>query len=85
MAYTSQRIPFDKPEGRTCKQIPFSLEGKTKLSVTRVSDNGRRKNGFHLPENQFPLAGIRLFFKNWILISRKKCPNKRTDRSRQKE
>ena len=26
------------------------------------------KNGFHLPENQFPLAGIRLFFKN--LISR---------------
>ena len=85
MAYTSQRIPFDKPEDRTCKQIPFSLEGKTKLSVTRVSDNGRRKNGFHLPENQFPLAGISLFFKNWILISRKKCPNKRTDRSRQKE
>ena len=24
------------------------------------------KNGFHWPENQFPLAGIRLFFKHWI-------------------
>ena len=35
------------------------------------------KNGFHQPENQFPLAGIRLFFKNWISTSRKKSPNKR--------
>ena len=25
-----------------------------------------KKNGFHWPENQFPLAGIRLFFKHWI-------------------
>ena len=38
------------------------------------------KNGFHWSENQFPLAGIRLFFKN--LISRfpqreKKSLNKR--------
>ena len=24
------------------------------------------KNGFHWSENQFPLARIRLFFKNWI-------------------
>ena len=24
------------------------------------------KKGFHYPENQFPRAGIRLFFENWI-------------------
>ena len=39
------------------------------------------KNGFCKPENQFPPAGIELFFKNWISpmvsISRKKSPNKR--------
>ena len=39
------------------------------------------KNGSHRPENQFPLAEIRLFFKNWISsivsTSRKKSPNKR--------
>ena len=29
------------------------------------------KNGFHQPENQFPLAGIRLLFKNWISTSGK--------------
>ena len=53
----------------------FPLNGKIKLSVTGGSDNGR-KNGFHKPGNQFPLAGIRLFFKNWISTSRKKPPNK---------
>ena len=41
----------------------FPLDGKIKLSVVRVSEN-ERKNGLHLPENQFPLAGVRLFFKN---------------------
>ena len=41
-----------------------------------VSKN-RRKNGFHQPENQFPLAGIRLFFKKYISASRKTSPNKR--------
>ena len=35
------------------------------------------KKWFPLPENQFLLAGIRLFFKNWISTSRKKSPNKR--------
>ena len=39
------------------------------------------KNGFHSLENQFPLAGMSLFLKNWIspMVStrRKKSPNKR--------
>ena len=35
-----------------------------------------KKNGFHRPENQFPLAGIRLIFKNRISTSIKKSPNK---------
>ena len=43
------------------------------------------KNGFNQPENQFPLAGIRLFFKNWISTSRKKMSKqKNTVSSRQK-
>ena len=42
----------------------FPLDGKIKLSVAGVSENGRKKNGVHEPENQFPLEGIRLFFKN---------------------
>ena len=58
----------------------FPVDGKLKLSVAGVSEN-RRKNCFHLPENQFPLAGIRLYFKNWISFmvstSRKKIQNKR--------
>ena len=29
------------------------------------------KNGLLQPENPFPLAGIRLFFLNWISTSRK--------------
>ena len=40
----------------------------------------KEKNGFHRPENQFPLAGIRLFFKNLIsqfLQTEKKYLNKR--------
>ena len=42
--------------------------------------NERKKIGFHWPENQFPLAGIRLFFKNLIsqfLQTEKKYLNKR--------
>ena len=38
------------------------------------------KNGFHWPENQFPLAEIRLFFKNlisWFPQTNKKSLNKR--------
>ena len=39
------------------------------------------KNGFHWPEDQFPLAGIRLFFKNLISwfpqTQNKKSLNKR--------
>ena len=38
------------------------------------------KNGFHQPENQFLLIGIRLFFKNWIFRfpqTEKKTLNKR--------
>ena len=58
----------------------FPLDGKIKLSVAGVSENGR-KNGFNQTENQFTLAGIRIFFKNWIfsMVStrRKKSPNKR--------
>ena len=39
------------------------------------------RNGFYQPESPFSLAGIKLFFKNWIFLmvstSRKKYPNKR--------
>ena len=39
------------------------------------------RNGFYQPESPFSLAGIKLFFKNWISpmvsTSRKKYPNKR--------
>ena len=35
------------------------------------------KKGFHQPENQFPVAGMRILFKNWISSSRKKSPNKK--------
>ena len=49
----------------------FPLGGKIKLLVAGVSENGRKKNGAHEPENQFPLEGIRLFFKNWISTSTK--------------
>ena len=49
----------------------FPLDGKIKLSVAGVSENERKKNGVHEPENQFPLEGIRLFFKNWISTSTK--------------
>ena len=40
----------------------FPLDRKIKLSVAGLSENGK-KNYFHLSENQFPLAGIRLFSK----------------------
>ena len=49
----------------------FSLDGKIKLSVAGVSENGGKKNGVHEPENEFPLEGIRLFFKNWLSTSTK--------------
>ena len=38
------------------------------------------KNGFHKPENQFPLSGIRFIFKNLIslfLQTEKRSLNKR--------
>ena len=57
----------------------FPLDGKIKL-VAGVSQNGRKKNGFHQPENLFPVAGIKLFFKNWISRfpqTKQKSPNKR--------
>ena len=42
----------------------FPLEGKIKLAVAGLSQN--RKKRFPLArKNQFPLAGIRLYFKNW--------------------
>ena len=45
----------------------FPLYGKIKLAVAAgESQNGRKKKGLPQPENQFPLAEIRLFFKNWI-------------------
>ena len=31
-----------------------------------MSHNGRERNGFHYPGNQFPPAGITLFLKDWI-------------------
>ena len=43
----------------------FLLDGKTKQSVAGVPENGQKKNGFHYPENQFPLLGMRL---NYIKI-----------------
>ena len=49
----------------------FPLDGKIKLSVAGVSENGRKKNGVHEPENEFPQEGIRLFFKNWLSTSTK--------------
>ena len=54
----------------------FLLDRKIMLPVAGGSEN-RKKNGFQQPENQFPLAGKRLFFKNWISTSRKKSSNKR--------
>ena len=38
------------------------------MAVAGVSQNGR-KSDLHWPENQFPLARIKLFFKNWISLS----------------
>ena len=57
----------------------FPLDGKIKLSMTGVSENGIKK---WIPlARKFSLAGIRLFFRNWISpmvsTSRKKSPNKR--------
>ena len=55
----------------------FPLDGKINLSVAMCLKM-EEKNSLHQPENQFPLAGISLFFKNWISpSSRKKSPNKR--------
>ena len=42
MAYTNHRIRFDYPECRTCLQI----DGKIRLLVTGVSENGRKKMVF---------------------------------------
>ena len=55
----------------------LALDGKIKLLVAGVSENGRKINGFHKSENLFSLTGIRLFFKNWISTTRKKSQNKR--------
>ena len=49
----------------------FPLERKIKLAVAGVYQNGRKK-GFYQPEKKLPLAGIRLFFINWISTSRSK-------------
>ena len=49
------------------------------MAVAGVSQNGR-KSDLHWPENQLPLARIKLFFKNWISLSpqtKKKTLNKR--------
>ena len=49
------------------------------MAVAEVSQNGR-KSDLHWPENQFPLARIKLFFKNGISRSpqtKKKSLNKR--------
>ena len=56
----------------------FPLDGKIKLRMAGVHKNGRKKKDFHEPENQFPRAGIRLFFKNWISASRKNLQIKKT-------
>ena len=48
------------------------------MAVAEVSQNGR-KSDLHWPENQFPLARIKLFFKNGISRSpqtKKKTLNK---------
>ena len=50
---------------RNTFQNTFPLDGKILLAVGGVYQNGR-KNGFHQPENQLPLGGIRLFFRNQI-------------------
>ena len=34
--------------------------------IAGVSEKKKEKNGFDKPENQLPLARIRLLFKNWI-------------------
>ena len=58
---TSQKITFHW----IALKNTFPLDGKILLAVGGVYQNGR-KNGFHQPENQLPLGGIRLFFRNQI-------------------
>ena len=50
---------------------------KNKAISARSVQKWKEKNDFDLPQNQFSLAGIRLFFKNWISTLRKKSPNKK--------
>ena len=59
-----------------------------KLSVAGKTENGRKKNGFDYTESQFPLAGIRLFFKidfpTWFPLAEKNLQINYTVSSRQK-
>ena len=71
MSYSGQKIRFDQPQFRACLQIRFHC-------IDKKSHQWKQNNGFHQPENQFLLAEIRLFLKNWISTSRKKSPNKWT-------
>ena len=59
----------------------FPLDGKIKLSVVGVCENGREKKWFGLAKISVSTNGNRLFFKTWIspMVStrRKKSSNKR--------
>ena len=72
MVSISHKISFHLPENllpqpemQNSFKNAFPLDGNIKLAMAGVFENGR-KNGFQYPENQFPPAGIRLLFKNWI-------------------
>ena len=49
----------------------FQLDGKKRYQWQECLKMEER-NDFHQLENELPLAGIKLFFKNWISASRKK-------------
>ena len=49
----------------------FPLDGKIKLSVARVSANGRKKMVSTSQKIRFPLAGMKNLFKNTFLLDEK--------------
>ena len=48
-----------------------SIRRKNKAISGRSIWKWKKKNGVHEPENEFPLEGIGLFFKNWLSTSTK--------------
>ena len=46
----------------------FPPDGKIKLAVAGVSQNGREKNSFHQTESRFPVVGMENSFKKTFLL-----------------